>query len=60
MRSKILILCTHPKGSAPSQRFRFEQYLTILKANGFDVTQESFFDEETRKILYSSGYYLRI
>jgi glycosyltransferase involved in cell wall biosynthesis len=59
MRSKILILCTHPKGSAPSQRFRFEQYISILKDRGFEVIQESFLDRKTHKILYSPGHSIK-
>jgi len=54
-----MILCTHPKGAAPSQRFRFEQYISILEDHGFEVMQESFLDRRTHKILYSSGHSIK-
>ena len=59
MGSKILFLCTHPKGAAPSQRFRFEQYISILEERGFEVMQESFLDRRTHRILYSSGHSIK-
>lgn len=52
---KILILCPYPHGEAPSQRFRFEQYLPYLQEKGFHITQKSFLDEETWRILYKPG-----
>lgn len=30
MKKKTIIICPYPKGKAPSQRFRFEQYLELL------------------------------
>lgn len=34
---KVLIICPYPERSAPSQRFRFEQYLSFLRHEGIDV-----------------------
>ncbi len=59
MGSKILILCTYPRGCAPSQRFRFEQYLSVFQDYGFQVTQECFFDYRMHKIIYSSGHLIK-
>lgn len=50
---KVVILCPYPKGKAPSQRFRFEQYITFLEEK-IDITQLSFIDEATWAILYLS------
>ncbi len=42
-RKRILIICPYPLHSAPSQRFRFEQYLDVLSAQGFEVEIKPFF-----------------
>lgn len=57
-RNKLLILCPYPHGTAPSQRFRFEQYLGHLSGNGWRITQKSFISEKTWKILYLPGHKL--
>jgi glycosyltransferase involved in cell wall biosynthesis len=54
---KLLILCPYPHGIAPSQRFRFEQYLDSLKQRGYDIYQQSFWDLKTWEILYENGHY---
>lgn len=56
MKKKLLILCPYPPGTAASQRFRFEQYIPALEQNGFEVTQASFWDEATWKVLYKPGH----
>lgn len=53
---RILILCPYPAGRAPSQRFRFEQYLGLLRQQGFKITQESFWDEAAWDVLYKPGH----
>ncbi len=54
---RILVLCPWPAGTAASQRFRFEQYLSELRSQGFEVEQQSFWDEATWKVLYKPGHY---
>jgi glycosyltransferase involved in cell wall biosynthesis len=54
-RMKILFLTPYPHGEAPSQRFRFEQYLPALEKAGYNYTLESFLDIPTWKILYHPG-----
>ena len=49
---KILILTPYPYDEAPSQRFRFEQYLDVLIANGHKPVVKSFLNIETWRILY--------
>lgn len=56
---RILILCNYPLGVAPSQRFRFEQYLDHLRSSGFQLTIESFFDSAGYHVLYKPGHTLR-
>ena len=57
MKKKIIkFLVPYPFDIAPGQRFRYEQYLEILKENNFDYELLSFLDEQTNKILYKKGY----
>ncbi len=52
---KILILAPYPQGQAPSQRFRFEQYLVFLGQNGIQYDYVPFLDEPTWAILHKPG-----
>lgn len=51
----IIFLCPYPKGGAPSQRFRFEQYLEMLTQKGYSYCVEGFLDKNTKRILYQPG-----
>ena len=53
---KILFLAPYPKGQAPSQRFRFEQYFTVLQENKIEYKFQSFLDEKTWHVLYKQGF----
>ncbi|MDX1652010.1 MAG: glycosyltransferase family 4 protein [Brumimicrobium sp.] len=57
MSRRIFILAPYPRGEAPSQRFRFEQYLPMLEKEGFDIHFHSFLDNKTWNTLYSEGKY---
>lgn len=52
--SKILFICPYPPGRVPSQRFRFEQYLSQLNQKSFHVVTRPFFSEKAYT-LYHSG-----
>ncbi|WPP52640.1 glycosyltransferase family 4 protein [Catalinimonas niigatensis] len=52
----IIFLCPYPRGGAPSQRFRFEQYLDLLHQHGFSYRIAGFLDEATNRILYQPGH----
>ena len=54
---KIIFLVPYPVGSAPSQRFRFEQYTSILEKD-FEVEIHPFIDDETWKKLYVPGQFV--
>ncbi|ALD20789.1 glycosyltransferase family 4 protein [Hymenobacter sp. DG25A] len=54
----ILFLTPYPHGKAPSQRFRFEQYLPLLTAAGHTYSLASFVSEKTWGILYKPGHTL--
>lgn len=59
MKPRIVIFAPYPKGTAPSQRFRFEQYLPLLEKDGYEIVYESFLTKKTWKLLYQEGAYLR-
>jgi len=56
---KILIIAPYPHNEAPSQRFRFEQYIQFLNENNIETTFEPFLDSKTWKTLYSEGKVLK-
>ena len=51
---KILFLIPYPKGKAPSQRFRFEQYLDFFAAKNIQPDLLSFYNERSMQDLYST------
>jgi glycosyltransferase involved in cell wall biosynthesis len=55
----ILFLTPYPNGEAPSQRFRFEQYLTLLEQKGINFQQAPFLSIYFWKIWYSDGNTLK-
>lgn len=54
-KKRILFVCPYPFDEAPSQRFRFEQYLPILESKGFHFKLVPFFNSQTWQILYKKG-----
>lgn len=51
----IYFLVPYPFQEAPSQRFRFEQYLSYFEQEGMHVEVHPFLDDATWKTLYSKG-----
>ena len=54
-RRRILFVSAHPRGFAPSQRFRFEQYVDFLAEHGFDTTFSPVVRPEEYPLLYAPG-----
>ncbi len=52
----ILFLVPYPQRQAPSQRFRFEQYLKFLQEKGITYDFSSFLDIKTWQLLYKPGH----
>lgn len=52
---KILFVAAHRPGRSPSQRFRFEQYLSFLKKNGFEYDFSYLISEKDDKTFYQPG-----
>jgi glycosyltransferase involved in cell wall biosynthesis len=55
----VLIVCVYPKDKVPGQRFRFEQYLDYLSANGFNITFSNLLNEKDYSFYYKKGNYLK-
>lgn len=53
---KIIFLVPYPRSAAPSQRFRFEQYLPELQKE-YIIEVHSFIDEEMWEKLYAPGLF---
>jgi glycosyltransferase involved in cell wall biosynthesis len=53
---RVLLLAPYPLRMIPSQRYRFEQYLSLFEANGVEVEVRSLLDADTTKVLYKPGY----
>ena len=56
---KILFICLHRPGRSPSQRFRFEQYLDHLNANGYQCNISWLLSTNDDNFFYSKGKILR-
>jgi glycosyltransferase involved in cell wall biosynthesis len=52
---RILFVSAHPRGFAPSQRFRFEQYVGFLADHGFETTFSPVVREDEYPLLYAPG-----
>ncbi|QCR24770.1 glycosyltransferase [Pontibacter sp. SGAir0037] len=53
---KVLIVAPYPLGCAPSQRFRFEQYLPDMEAAGLAYKFQPFWSRKAWLMLYRKGY----
>ncbi len=51
-----MFIVPYPIGEAPSQRFRFEQYFSILKENQISFDIQSFWSKEAWQILYKENH----
>jgi glycosyltransferase involved in cell wall biosynthesis len=56
---KVLIICLHRKDRSPGQRFRYEQYLSFLEANGYHFDISILLNEKNDKAFYSKGNYFK-
>jgi glycosyltransferase involved in cell wall biosynthesis len=59
LSKKLHIIAPYPRGCAPSQRFRFEQYLTYFENSGYTIHFHSFINEKTWQILYKEKHYFQ-
>jgi glycosyltransferase involved in cell wall biosynthesis len=59
MSKRIFFIVPYPKHEAPSQRFRFEQYIPFLEENGYSIEIHPFYNYTTWQTLYSEGNILK-
>ena len=52
---KILFVCLHRPDRSPSQRFRFEQYISYLNSNGYQCKFSWLLSATDDKYFYSRG-----
>jgi len=55
---RILFLTPYPYGTAPGQRFRYEQYLDLLTAHGHQYRLSAFLSISVWTVLYKPGHAL--
>lgn len=55
---RLLFIAAHRLNRSPSQRFRFEQFLPFLEANGWEWELSALLDEADDKAFYRSGNFL--
>ena len=55
---KILIIADHRLNRSPSQRYRFEQYLSYFKSQGFDWELSEIITEKDDKVFYAPGNFI--
>ena len=58
MGKRIVFIAPYPKGQAPSQRFRFEQYFSLLEKEGYTLEFHAFLSSKTWSTLYNEGSFL--
>ena len=58
MNKRILFVAPHRLGRNPGQRFRFEQYIPYLQANGFDCEISNLLSQQDDAIFYQKGHYI--
>jgi glycosyltransferase involved in cell wall biosynthesis len=54
-KKKVLILCPSPKGTAATQRLKYEQYLGLLEQEGYSFTISNFQSQRFWKIIFKPG-----
>jgi glycosyltransferase involved in cell wall biosynthesis len=54
---KVFFLTPYPIGESPSQRFRFEQYFSILESRGYSYNIQTFHDSNTWRLFFERGHF---
>ncbi len=56
---KVLFIATHRPNRSPSQRFRFEQYISYLNDNGWQHDFSYLISEKADKVFYKKGHFFQ-
>jgi glycosyltransferase involved in cell wall biosynthesis len=59
MSKNILFLVPYPIGESPSQRFRFEQYFSILTKAGYQFDIQTFLSKDNWKLFFQPGQVIK-
>lgn len=54
---RVLVLAPYPMGTAPNQRFRFEQYMGVLAQDGIRLDVSSFLDARMASVVHQPRRY---
>lgn len=54
---KVLFACLHRPDRSPSQRYRFEQYISYLEEKGYPSSFSYLLNEHDDKVFYAPGHY---
>ena len=54
-RPRVLVLCPYPEDVAPSQRLKYEKYLEVFRAAGYDVDVSPFMSLAMWRTVYKQG-----
>lgn len=54
-RPRVLVLCPYPENVAPSQRLKYEKYLDVFRAAGYEVDVSPFMSMAMWRTVYKSG-----
>lgn len=57
--ARVLVIAPYPLGTAPSQRYRFEQYVAPLARAGIELDVRPLLDARTAAVLYRRGFLAR-
>ena len=52
---RVLFIATYPEGSAPGQRYRFEQYFPAIRRTGGKVKLSPFYSRSAYGIMHGPG-----
>jgi glycosyltransferase involved in cell wall biosynthesis len=55
---KVLVISGHRLNRSPSQRYRYEQYISYLEQNGYEFTFSPILSEKSDHIFYSRGNFI--
>lgn len=56
MSKRILFVVPYPLHESPSQRFRFEQYFTLLRSKGYSYTVQNFLNSNNWALFFKRGH----
>ncbi len=56
---KVLFIAPYPTSEAPSQRFRYEQYLDFLNSQNYQTNIAPYLKQSTWEILYQEGRFVK-